>query len=199
MTVLSCYRHSHQDIYRLAISVKSDYKPGISKQEIKGSSEKREQMKLVKTAHPVSVLRKQSSRQRDNWNYSYGGSQPLSGFEMQMKTAGIVEQTVLTFIYIYISWESPHINKLCGAQEQHYIRQRSLLILGLSLLLQVIFFSIGNTGIQSLLGKERKHLLLGGMLGRYLWCYMSTKVIRAFTYLKLLQRSHSPKGRIGQL
>jgi len=42
MTGLPCYRLSHQDIYCHPIAVKSDYKPGISKQEIKGSSEKME-------------------------------------------------------------------------------------------------------------------------------------------------------------
>lgn len=97
MTVLFCHRLSHQDIYHLPISVKSDYNPGISKQEIKGSSERMEQMKFMKTAHIMSVLEKQSSRWSDYWKYRYECSQTLSGFEMQMKTAGIVKQKVLTF------------------------------------------------------------------------------------------------------
>lgn len=57
MTVLSWL--SHQDNYSHPISVKSDYKPGISRQEIKSSSEYKQQMKLMRTAQTVSVLQKQ--------------------------------------------------------------------------------------------------------------------------------------------
>lgn len=67
-TALLCYRPSYQDIYCHPIAVKSDYKPGISKQEIKGSSEKMEKMKLMQIVQTVSVSQEQPSKWRDCWN-----------------------------------------------------------------------------------------------------------------------------------
>lgn len=67
-TILLCYRLLYQDIYCHSITVKSDYKPRISKQEIKGSSEKMEQIKLMKTVQTVSVSQEPPSRWRDYQN-----------------------------------------------------------------------------------------------------------------------------------
>lgn len=67
-TVLLYYRPLYQDIYCHPIAVTSDYKTGISKQEIKGSSEKLEKMKLIKIVQTVSVSQEQPSRWRDYWN-----------------------------------------------------------------------------------------------------------------------------------
>lgn len=67
-TVLLCYRLLYQDIYCHPITVKSDYKPGISKQGIKGSSEKMENMKSMKIVQTVSGSQEQPSRWRDYWN-----------------------------------------------------------------------------------------------------------------------------------
>lgn len=67
-TVLLCYGLLYQGIYCHPITVKSDYKPGISNQEIKGSSEKMEKMKLMKTVQTMSASQEQPSRWRDYWN-----------------------------------------------------------------------------------------------------------------------------------
>lgn len=83
-TVLLCYRLLYRDIYCHPVAVKYDYKPGISKQEIKGPSEKMEQMKLMKTAQTVSVSQEQPSRWRDYWNIGITdlSTLSLSAFEM---------------------------------------------------------------------------------------------------------------------
>lgn len=104
MTVLPRYRLSHQDIYHQPIAVKSNYKSGISKQEIKGSSEKREQMKLMKTAHTVSVSQKQPSRQREYWNYRYESELSVSLWlwNVNENCWNCRTASVNFFIYIYI-------------------------------------------------------------------------------------------------
>lgn len=77
-TVLLYYRLLYQDIYCRPIAVKSDYKPGISKQEIKGSSEKTEKIKLMKTAQTVTVSQEQPSRWRDYQNIGITDMSTLS-------------------------------------------------------------------------------------------------------------------------
>lgn len=77
-TVLLCYRLLYQDIYCHPITVKSDYKPGISKQEIKGSSEKMEKIKLMRTVQTLSVSQEQPSRWRDYRNIGIKDMSTLS-------------------------------------------------------------------------------------------------------------------------
>lgn len=77
-TVLLCYGLLYWDIYCHPITIKSDNKPGISKQEIKGSPEKMEKMKLMKTVQTVSVSQEQPSRWRDYRNIGIKDMSTLS-------------------------------------------------------------------------------------------------------------------------